>query len=66
MEEKMRLTKQLMDECLKLYDKHFPTEENAPLKEKKQVVRFIWKLNNFTNKHKMKLTKEHIEILQGK
>ncbi len=35
MEEKMRLTKQLMDECLKLYDKHFPTEKNAPLKEKK-------------------------------
>ena len=27
----MRLTKQLMDECLKLYDKHFPTEKNDTL-----------------------------------
>jgi len=62
----MRLTKKLMDKALEIFDKNFPNEKNTPLKEKKRIVKFFFKLNTFCIKHNTKLTKEHFELLQEK
>ena len=53
-----------MDGALEIFDKHFPDEKNTPLKDKKKIVRFFFKLNAFCTKYNMKLTKEHIELLK--
>ena len=62
----VKITKQLMDGAWEIFDKNFPDEKNTPLKDKKKIVRFFFKLNAFCTKYNMKLTKEHIELLQGK
>ena len=55
-----------MDKALEIFDKNFPNEKNTPLKEKKRIVKFFFKLNTFCIKHNTKLTKEHFELLQEK
>ena len=62
----MKITKEIMNEALEIFDKNFPDEKNTPLKEKKRIVRFFFKLNTFCIKHNTKLTKEHFELLQEK
>ena len=62
----MRISKEVMSGALEIFDKHFPNEKNTPIKEKKKIVKFFFKLNNFCIKHNTKLTKEHIELLQEK
>ena len=60
----MKITKEMMNGALEIFDKHFPDEKNTPLKDKKKLVKFFFKLNTFCTKHNMKLTKEHFELLQ--
>ena len=60
----MRITKELMNSALEIFNKHFPDEKNTPLKDKKKIVKFFFQLNTFCTKHNTKLTKEHFELLQ--
>jgi len=55
-----------MKGALEIFDKNFPDEKNTPLKDKKKIVKFFFKLNTFCIKHNTKLTKEHFELLQEK
>ncbi len=63
MEEKMRISKQLMNGALGIFNKHFPDEKNTPLKDKKKIVRFFIYLNELCTKNNIQLTKKHIEYL---
>lgn len=60
----MRLTKEIMNGGLGIFDKHFPDEKNTPLKDKKKIVKFFFKLNAYCTKHNMKLTAKHFKILR--
>jgi len=62
----MRISKEVMSGALEIFDKHFPNEKNTPLKDKRQIVKFFIKLNEFANKNNFKINKKHIEYLQGK
>ena len=62
--EKMKITKEIMNEALEIFDKNFPNEKNTPLKDKKKIVKFFINLNEFCNKKNIKMTKEHFEYLQ--
>jgi hypothetical protein len=62
----MKITKQIMDGALEIFDKNFPNEKNTPLKDKKKIVKFFINLNEFCNKKNIKITKEHFEYLQKK
>ena len=62
--ETMKITKQIMDGTLEIFDKNFPNEKNTPLKDKKKIVKFFINLNEFCNKKNIKITKEHFEYLQ--
>jgi len=56
--ETMKITKQIMDGTLEIFDKNFPNEKNTPLKDKKKIVKFFINLNEFCNKKNIKITKE--------
>ena len=48
MEEKMRISKEVMSGALEIFDKHFPTEKNTPLKDKKKIVKFFINFSFFS------------------
>ena len=60
----MRISNEIMSGALEIFDKHFPDEKNTPLKDKKIIVKFFIKLNEFCNKKNIQLTKKHIEYIQ--
>ena len=62
----MRISKEVMSGALEIFDKHFPTEKNTPLKDKKKIVKFFINLNEFANKNNIKINKKHFECLQSK
>tara|TARA_Y100001972_G_scaffold51890_1_gene63585 strand:+ start:572 stop:763 length:192 start_codon:yes stop_codon:yes gene_type:complete len=62
----MRISKEVMSGALEIFDKNFPDEKNTPLKDKKKIVKFFIKLNEFCNKKNIKINKKHFEYLQGK
>jgi len=62
----MRISKEVMSGALEIFDKHFPTEKNTPLKDKKKIVKFFINLNEFANKNNIKINKKHFEYLQSK
>ena len=62
----MRISKEVMSGALEIFDKHFPTEKNTPLKDKKKIVNFFINLNEFANKNNIKINKKHFEYLQSK
>ena len=62
----MRISKEVMSGALEIFDKHFPTEKNTPLKDKKKIVKFFINLNDFANKNNIKINKKHFEYLQSK
>ena len=37
----MRISNEVMSGALEIFDKHFPTEKNTPLKDKKKIVKFF-------------------------
>ena len=62
----MGISKEVMSGALEIFDKHFPTEKNTPLKDKKKIVKFFINLNEFANKNNIKINKKHFEYLQSK
>ena len=62
----MRISNEVMNGALEIFDKHFPTEKNTPLKDKKKIVKFFINLNEFANKNNIKINKKHFEYLQSK
>ena len=60
----MKITKEIMSGALEIFDKNFPDEKNTPLKDKKKIIKFFIKLNEFCNKKNIQLTKKHIEYIQ--
>jgi hypothetical protein len=62
----MKVTKKIMSGALEIFDKNFPDEKNTPLKDKKKIVKFFIKLNEFCNENSIQLTKKHFEYIQGK
>ena len=60
----MRISNEVMNGALEIFDKHFPNEKNTPLKDKKKIVKFFINLNEFCNKKNIQLTKKHIEYIQ--
>ena len=60
----MRISKEVMSGALEIFDKHFPTEKNTPLKDKKKIVKFFINLNEFANKNNIKINKKHFEYIQ--
>ena len=62
----MKISKEVMSGALEIFDKHFPTEKNTPLKDKKKIVKFFINLNEFANKNNIKINKKHFEYLQSK
>ena len=41
----MRLTKEIVNKSIEIFDKHFPHEKKMPIKEKEKIVRFFLKLH---------------------
>ena len=41
----MRLTKEIMNKSLEIFDKHFPKDKNMQMKEKRSIVRFFLELH---------------------
>tara|TARA_R100001440_G_scaffold14404_1_gene24471 strand:+ start:205 stop:492 length:288 start_codon:yes stop_codon:yes gene_type:complete len=60
----MKITKEEMEKCVEIFDKHFPAEKNKPFKEKESVVQWFIDLNEFANKKNVKLGVEHFRDLQ--
>lgn len=60
----MRISNEVMNGALEIFDKNFPDEKNTPLKDKKKIVKFFINLNEFCNKKNIQLTKKHIEYIQ--
>ena len=42
----MRLTKEIMNKSLEIFDKHFPKDKNMQMKEKRSIVRFFLELED--------------------
>tara|TARA_R100000995_G_scaffold84235_1_gene62308 strand:- start:490 stop:660 length:171 start_codon:yes stop_codon:yes gene_type:complete len=42
----MRLTKEIVNKSIEIFDKHFPHEKKMPIKEKEKIVRFFLKLHD--------------------
>jgi hypothetical protein len=64
MEEKMRISKEVMSGAVKIFDKHFPKDRSMKINEKKQIVKFFINLNEFANKNNIQVSKKHFEYLQ--
>ena len=60
----MRISNEVMNGALEIFDKNFPDEKNTPLKDKKKIVKFFINLNEFCNKKNIKMTKKHFEYIQ--
>jgi hypothetical protein len=45
MEEKMTVSKNIMNKSLEIFDKHFPKDKNMQMKENKSIVRFFLELH---------------------
>ena len=45
MEEKMTVSKNIMNKSLEIFDKHFPKDKNMQMKEKRSIVRFFLELH---------------------
>ena len=41
----MKITKEIIDKSVKIFDKHFPHEKKLPVKEKEKIVKFFLELH---------------------
>ena len=57
--------KEIIKKGIELYNKHFPNDKHITEKEKKGVVEFFIKLNEFTNNNNDTASKV-IKVLQSK
>ena len=41
----MKITKEIVNKSVKIFDKHFPHDKKMPIKEKEKIVKFFLKLH---------------------
>ena len=56
--------KEIIKKGVELYNKHFPNDKQITEKEKKSVVEFFIKLNEFTNNNN-DIASKVIKVLRG-
>ena len=56
--------KEIIKKGVELYNKHFPNDKHMTEKEKKSVVEFFIKLNEFTNNNN-DIASKVIKVLRG-
>ena len=54
----MRITKEIINKSVEIFDKHFPKDRSMKINEKKQIVKFFINLNEFANKNNIKINKK--------
>ena len=41
----MKITKEIVNKSVKIFDKHFPHDKKMPIKEKEKIVKFFLELH---------------------